>query len=117
MPGPNLEPIRSETPDKSADNNPFGGIHNVIYEATAHAFRTYQKALEKYENNGENNSLIFRKPVPKGSQFLTLPLTLVPATSLSPGQRLLCTPTIRGFCLSAKAWGKSTIFISYQYVY
>lgn len=31
----------------------------------------------------------------------------VPANILSPKQRLLCTPIVRGYCLAFKTWGKS----------
>jgi hypothetical protein len=35
MPGPNLGSIGSDSCTDSADENLFGGIRNVIYEATA----------------------------------------------------------------------------------
>jgi len=62
MPGPNLESIESDSPTDSADDNLFGGIHNVIYKATSQAFRKYQKVLEKYEKHRKSDLSVRRKP-------------------------------------------------------
>ncbi|KFY09596.1 hypothetical protein V491_08077 [Pseudogymnoascus sp. VKM F-3775] len=87
MPGPNLEPIQSRGLTKSAYDKKFGGIHNVIYRATSDAFQVYENILEKYEKN--------RKGQP-----------LAPAKTLSSKERLLCTPIIRGYCLTFKSWAE-----------
>ena len=61
MPVPNLESIESDSPTDSADDNLFGGIHNVIYKATSQAFREYQKVLEKYEKHRKSDLSARRK--------------------------------------------------------
>lgn len=43
MPGPNLQSIESDAPSDSDDDNLFGGIHNVIYQATSEAYQEYRK--------------------------------------------------------------------------
>ncbi|OBT87648.1 hypothetical protein VE02_02685 [Pseudogymnoascus sp. 03VT05] len=83
MPGANLESIESDAPTDSADDKLFGGIHNVIYKATSLAFQEYGNALQKFEKDR------------KGTK------------TLSPKQRLLCTPIVRGYCLTSKSWGKT----------
>jgi hypothetical protein len=62
MPGPSLTSIVSDSPTDSADDNLFGGIHNVIYKATRQAFREYQKVLEKYEKHRTSDLSVRRKP-------------------------------------------------------
>jgi hypothetical protein len=64
MPGPSLESIESDSLMDSADDNLFGGIHNVIYKATSQAFREYQKVLEKYEKHRNSDFSVHRKPAP-----------------------------------------------------
>jgi hypothetical protein len=61
MPGPNLEPIDSDSPTDPVDDDLFGGIHNVIYNATSQAFREYQKVLGKYEKPRESDLSVRRK--------------------------------------------------------
>jgi hypothetical protein len=62
IPGPNLESIESDSQTNSADDNSFGGIQNVIYEATKQAFLEYQKVLEKYEKHHKSDLSVHRKP-------------------------------------------------------
>ncbi|OBT42291.1 hypothetical protein VE00_06372 [Pseudogymnoascus sp. WSF 3629] len=85
MPGPNLELIESDAPTDSADDKLFGGIYNVIYKATSQAFHEYGNVLKKFEKHR------------KGTK------------TLSSKQRLLCTPVVRGYCLTSKSWAEFDI--------
>jgi hypothetical protein len=62
MTGPHLDLIESGSPTDSADDDLFGGIHNVIYTATSQDFREYQKVLEKYEKHHKSRLSVHRKP-------------------------------------------------------
>jgi hypothetical protein len=63
-PGPGLESITSEFDSHAdlADDELFAGVHNVIYRATSHAFREYQRAFEKHEKPRKEESLGGCKP-------------------------------------------------------
>ncbi|ORY60273.1 P-loop containing nucleoside triphosphate hydrolase protein [Pseudomassariella vexata] len=87
MPGPNLESMESDSNVDLADDDLFDGTHCVIYQATSQAFRKFQKVLQKYEKHRETSLLDRSK-------------------SLTPKQRLLCTPIIRGYCLASKTWAE-----------
>lgn len=87
MPGPNLQPIESGSPSDSAKDNVFDGIHNVIYQATSKAFQEYEKILKNYEKHQKRDPSTY-------------------PNALTPKQRLLCTPIIRGYCLTSKCWAE-----------
>ncbi|MCJ1433007.1 hypothetical protein MMC27_002366 [Xylographa pallens] len=86
-PGPGLGSIESDSHVDSADNEILAGTHNVIYKATTQAFREYQNALGNHERRWKEELL-------GGSKIL------------SPKQRLLCTPVVRGYCLAFKTWAE-----------
>ncbi|KFY51030.1 hypothetical protein V496_08991 [Pseudogymnoascus sp. VKM F-4515 (FW-2607)] len=90
MPGPNLESVETDAPTASADDELFGTIHNVIYKATSQAFQEYESALKQYEKHGKGGSS-------------------VQARALGPKQLLLCTPIVRGYCLTSKSWAEFDI--------
>ncbi|KAF3481902.1 uncharacterized protein GIQ15_04661 [Arthroderma uncinatum] len=88
-PGPGLGLIESDS-DSHADSTEeelLASTHNVIYKATSNTFREYQNALRKYETNSKDD---------KSGRYKTL----------SPKQRLLCTPVVRGYCLAFKTWAE-----------
>ncbi|KAI0134020.1 P-loop containing nucleoside triphosphate hydrolase protein [Xylariales sp. AK1849] len=85
MPGSILEPIEPDSPVGSAEDGLFGG--NVIYQATGQGFRHLQKVLETHRQQHKTASSSHSK-------------------RLSPKQRLLCTPVVRGYCLTSKNWAE-----------
>ncbi|OBT52780.1 hypothetical protein VE04_05955 [Pseudogymnoascus sp. 24MN13] len=85
MPGPNLESIESDASTDSTDDKLFGGIRNVIYKATSQAFQEYENALKMFGKDQKSTK------------------------TLSPKQRLLCTPIVRGYCLTSKSWAEFDI--------
>lgn len=107
-PGPGLGLIESgaASDSRSSDDGSFTGIHNVICRSTRKALQKYQNALEKVkQGRGEDQS----DGCKLGLDFhmhIDPELTLIPVNTLSPKQRLLCTPVIRGYCLAFKTWGK-----------
>ncbi|KAB8076238.1 P-loop containing nucleoside triphosphate hydrolase protein [Aspergillus leporis] len=72
-------------PVDSAADDLLGGVHNVIYRATSQAFRRYRNAVKKHEMPREEDL--------SGS-----------TKTLSPQQRLLCAPVVRGYCLTFRIW-------------
>ncbi|CAD6568114.1 MAG: hypothetical protein ASARMPRED_001413 [Alectoria sarmentosa] len=88
-PGPGLGSIESDPYADSADDESLAGTYNVIYRATSKAFRDYQNALRKHEKRGKEDLWAG-----------------LPAKTLSPKQRLLCTPVVRGYCLAFKTWAE-----------
>ncbi|KFX91101.1 hypothetical protein V490_06073 [Pseudogymnoascus sp. VKM F-3557] len=90
MPGPNLASIESDAPTDTTDDKLFSGVRDVIYTATSQAFEEYQKVLEKYKMHHKDEFTVRTK-------------------TLTPKQRLLCTPLIRGYCLTSKSWAEFDI--------
>lgn len=109
MPGPNLESMESDLPMDLADDDVFGGIHNVIYKATSQAFREYREVLEKFEKHQKEGLSAHRRPASLLSKLTITVINFILAKALSPKQRLLCSPIIRGYCLTSKLWGKNSI--------
>jgi hypothetical protein len=109
MPGPNLASIESDAPMDTTNDKLFGGVRNVIYTATSQAFEGYQKLLEKYEMH-HKDALTVRSKLTSHLQYRTI-INSTPAKTLTPKQRLLCTPIVRGYCLTSKSWGKISLRI------
>ncbi|KAB8224261.1 P-loop containing nucleoside triphosphate hydrolase protein [Aspergillus novoparasiticus] len=88
-PSPGLGPIKSEIAShmSSAEDQLLFDVPNVIYRATSQAFQRYWKSLGKYEKHDKDDG--------EGG-----------AKVLSPKQRLLCSPTVRGYCLASKTWAE-----------
>ncbi|PWY89945.1 P-loop containing nucleoside triphosphate hydrolase protein [Aspergillus heteromorphus CBS 117.55] len=87
--GPSLELINSESDlhMRSAEDDLLAGALNVIYRAASKAFGVYRNTLGKYEKRWKDGET-------GGCQ------------TLSPKQRLLCTPIVRGYCLTFKTWAE-----------
>ncbi|KAL9616492.1 MAG: hypothetical protein Q9160_008635 [Pyrenula sp. 1 TL-2023] len=87
IPGPGLGTIKSDLQTGLGDDMSLADIHNVICRATSQAFQKYQNALEKQKK--------------RAGDYLT-----GNPRALSPKQRLLCTPAVRGYCLAFKTWAE-----------
>ncbi|KAF2967591.1 hypothetical protein GQX73_g5990 [Xylaria multiplex] len=85
-PSPRLDPLDSVIDENPISDGSFGG--NVIYQATSEALQRFHKALEA----GQENT---RRGKPS-----------VRPRSLSPKQRLLCTPMITGYSLASRTWAE-----------
>ncbi|KAK0619674.1 hypothetical protein B0T14DRAFT_519665 [Immersiella caudata] len=60
-------------------------IFNVVHRATMKAFKQFRKVMKQYEKKDfEQNSTL----------------------TLSSQQRMLCTPVLKGFCLTSKEWSE-----------
>ena len=110
MPGPNLELLGYESREVLNDDNVFDGVYNVIYKATDQDFRGFQKALEKCQEQQRRNLTTHSKPDSRSTiSTRARRLTSVTAKALSHKQHLFCAPVIKGYCLTSKSWGESSV--------
>ncbi|KAH6640030.1 P-loop containing nucleoside triphosphate hydrolase protein [Truncatella angustata] len=80
-----LESTVTGSPIVSSNDDDFG--YSMIHKATSQALHRFMATLEKFERQKMAD-------LQHSSNYLT------------PRQRLLCTPYIRGYCLRTKAWAE-----------
>ncbi|KAK0652404.1 hypothetical protein B0T16DRAFT_454774 [Cercophora newfieldiana] len=79
-----LEDLSPKSQDKDDSNDATEEVLSVAYRATKSAYREFQKVLERYDS--KNSS------------------TNASTVTLTPKQRMLCTPILKGYCLTSKQW-------------
>ncbi|EPE26314.1 P-loop containing nucleoside triphosphate hydrolase [Glarea lozoyensis ATCC 20868] len=87
MSGPSLAVLENDRATTYSSKSLFKSGDSVIRSATEEEFRMYEEALQKCQELRDNNS----NPTPR---------------VLSCKQRLLCAPSVRGYCLTAKIWAE-----------
>ncbi|KAH8893106.1 P-loop containing nucleoside triphosphate hydrolase protein [Thozetella sp. PMI_491] len=89
--GPTIDSLEPDSLVNATDSNngSLDGIHNVIYRATSQAYQDFLKALDKCQKY-------------RNSDLEDISL----AARLSPLQRLLCAPVVRGYSLASKTWAE-----------